>query len=232
MLIKIALNGGRLGAPATPEKIADDVARCADAGATHFHVHPRAADGAESLLPADADRVVKAIRSRVPHIILGLTTGAWILPDVQLRLEALAKWNELPDFASVNFDEEGCEEIARLLVARGIGVEAGVLDIASTQRFLAMQLPVVRVLIELQEQRLEDAVRTTDEIVATLGDDDAPRLLHGHGAVVWELFDEAVRRGYDSRIGLEDVASLPDGTIATNLELFTFARSRSDDAKS
>jgi hypothetical protein len=117
-------------------------------------------------------------------------------------------------------------------VARGIGVEAGVLDIASTQRFLAMQLPVVRVLIELQEQRLEDAVRTTDEIVATLGDDDAPRLLHGHGAVVWELFDDAVRRGYDSRIGLEDVASLPDGTIATNLELFTFARSRSDDAKS
>jgi uncharacterized protein (DUF849 family) len=226
VLIKVALNGGRAGAPATVEEIACDVAACAAAGATVFHVHPRDLDGMESLLPADADRVVAAIRAKAPHVSLGLTTGAWILPDVQKRLDAIAQWQELPDFASVNFDEEGCELVARLLVERGIGVEAGVLDAASTQRFLAASVPVVRVLIELQEQSLDDALRAIESILAVLGDHPAPRLLHGHGAIVWELFDEAARRGYDSRIGREDVATLPDGRRATNVELFTIATAR------
>ena len=223
VLIKVALNGGRAGAPATVEEIASDVAACAAAGATVFHVHPRDVDGMESLLPADADRVVAAIRAKAPQVSLGLTTGAWILPDVQKRLDAIARWQQLPDFASVNFDEEGCELVARLLVERGIGVEAGVLDAASTQRFLVAAVPAVRVLIELQEQRLDDALRTIENVLATLGDHPAPRLLHGHGAMAWALLDEAARRGYDSRIGLEDVATLPDGRRATNVELFTIA---------
>jgi uncharacterized protein (DUF849 family) len=227
MLIKIALNGGRPNAPATDAEIANDVAACAAAGATIFHVHPRNSDGGESLQPADADRVVEAIRARAPHVTLGLTTGAWILPDVQKRLDALAQWRQLPDFASVNFDEDGCELVARLLLARGVGVEAGVLDVASTARFLAADIPVVRVLIELQEQRLDDALPAADAIVAALGDHPAPRLLHGHGAIVWELLDEAARRGYQGRIGLEDVVALPDGRPATNnLELFTLAQVR------
>ena len=215
MLIKVALNGGRRGAPSTPEEIANDVAACAAIGATVFHVHPRDDNGAESLLPRDADRVVSAIRARVPRISLGLTTGAWILPDVERRLAAIRVWSELPDFASVNFDEDGCEDVARLLVSRGVGVEAGVLDIASTRRFLDANVPVIRVLIELQEQQLDDALRTMDAIVTTLGDHDAPRLLHGHGAVAWDLFDQAVQRGYDSRVGMEDM-----DTPATNVEIF------------
>jgi uncharacterized protein (DUF849 family) len=204
------------------------VAACAAAGATVVHVHPRSGDGAESLKPADVDPLVGAIRARAPRVSLGLTTGAWILPDVRKRLDALARWRRLPDFASVNFDEKGCELVARLLVGRGIGVEAGVLDTASTERFLHASIPVVRVLIELQEQRLDDALRAIDAILAILGDHAAPRLLHGHGATAWELFDEAVRRGYDSRVGLEDMVTLPDGrAAASNRELFTIARARS-----
>jgi len=221
MLIKIALNGGRAEAPGTAGEIANDVAVCAEAGAAVFHVHPRGIDRRESLHPADVDATVGAIRTKTPHVTLGLTTGAWILPDVQKRLDAIAQWRHLPDFASVNFDEEGCEQVARLLVERGVGVEAGILDAASTECFLAAAIPVVRVLIEIQEQQLDEARRAIDTIVAALGDHAAPRLLHGHGAMTWELFDEAVDRGYDSRIGLEDVA-----TPATNLELFQTAMKR------
>src|ERR1051325_8828522 len=216
MLIKVALNGGRAGAPSTPREIADDVAACAAVGATVFHVHPRSAGGAESLLPADADRVVAAIRARLPRASIGLTTGAWILPDVPRRLDAIAGWRELPDFASVNFDEDGCEAVARLLVERGVGVEAGVLDREGTLRFLAADIPAIRVLIELQEQQLDDALRTTADILQALGDHGAPRLLHGHGAVAWDLLEEAARRGYDSRIGLEDAEKLQEGTPDTN----------------
>ncbi|HKR65903.1 MAG TPA: 3-keto-5-aminohexanoate cleavage protein [Thermoanaerobaculia bacterium] len=223
MIIKVALNGGRVEAPATPEEIASDVAACAAIGAIVFHVHARDAMRRESLLPRDVDPVVAAIRARTPQASLGLTTGAWILPDVAARLDAIAAWRELPDFASVNFDEDGCEDVARLLVARGVAVEAGVLDVASTHRFFDADVPVLRVLIELQEQQLDDALRAHDAIVEALGDHDGPRLLHGHAAMTWPLVEEAARRGYDTRIGLEDVATLPSGTPATNVELFTAA---------
>ena len=231
MLIKVALNGGRAGAPATIDAIADDVAACAAAGATVFHVHARDRDGRESLLPRDVDPLVAEIRARSPQIALGLTTGAWILPDVASRLRAIAGWRHLPDFASVNFDEDGCEEVARLLVERGIGVEAGVLDVATTERFLAAGIPVVRVLIEIQEQRVADGLRAIDPIVAALAGHPAPRLLHGHGAVTWDLFREAIRRGYDSRIGLEDVSTLPDVSPATNVELFGAATALTSGAR-
>lgn len=220
-MIKIAVNGGREDAPSTPEEIADDVATCAAAGATVFHVHARDAAGRQSLLAEDTDRVVRAIRARTPHISLGLTTGAWILPDVRQRLEAIAAWHALPDFASVNFDEEGCEEVARTLLRKGVGVEAGILDRASTERFLASGIPALRILIELQEQQVDAAVATADIIERALGDYKAPRLLHGHGAVVWQMLDEAVRRGYDSRIGLEDVSEQ-----TTNLALWKKAQLR------
>jgi uncharacterized protein (DUF849 family) len=221
MLIKIALNGGRAGAPSTPEEIARDVAACAAAGASVFHVHPRDASGVESLLPEHADRVIRAIRDATPHVSVGLTTGAWILSEVPKRLAAIGGWTQLPDFASVNFDEDGCEDVARLLVSRGIGVEAGVLDIASTQRFLAASIDAVRVLIEIQEQTVKEALDQIDAIERTLGNHPAPRLLHGHGAVVWEMVEEAARRGYDTRIGREDV-----DTGETNVELFRLARQR------
>jgi uncharacterized protein (DUF849 family) len=219
-MIKIALNGGQPHAPSTVEAIALDVEACARAGASIFHIHPRDAKGRESLAAIDADRVVAAIRQRTPHVGIGLTTGAWILPDVDERLAAIAGWEAGPDFASVNFDEDGCEHVARLLVSKGIGVEAGILDAASTRRFLAADIPVVRVLLELQEQQIDEALRTLSSILDELGDHDAPRLLHGHGAVTWDLIAEASRRGYDSRIGLEDVQTLPDGTPATNVSLY------------
>jgi uncharacterized protein (DUF849 family) len=221
-LIKVAINGGRRGAPSTPHEMADDVASCVAAGATVFHVHPRDRFGAESLLPADADAAVAAIRARSPNISLGLTTGAWILPDPRQRVEAVRAWSERPDFASVNFDEDGCVEVAHALIAAGIGVEAGLLDRTTTELFLASQVPVVRVLIEIQEQNVADATRQIDAIVGALGDHPAPRLLHGHGAIVWEMVDEAFRRGYDTRIGLEDVE-----TDLTNEELWQMARGRS-----
>ena len=141
-------------------------------------------------------------------------------------MKAIGAWQQLPDFASVNFDEEGCEELARLLIKRGVAVEAGILDTVSTRRFLASRIRAVRVLIELQEQKIEGALRSAERIIQALGNDATPRLLHGHGAPTWELVDEAARRGYDTRIGLEDVSTLPDGRAASNVELYRAALRR------
>lgn len=44
----------------------------------------------------------------------------------------------------------------------------------------------------------------------------APRLQHGYGEVTWILIEDAVRRGLDTRVGLEDTLYLPDGSPARN----------------
>jgi uncharacterized protein (DUF849 family) len=51
-----------------------------------------------------------------------------------------------------------------------------------------------------------------------------PILLHGDEASVWPMFREAMARGYDSRIGLEDGRLLPSGELAKdNAELLRAA---------
>ena len=53
----------------------------------------------------------------------------------------------------------------------------------------------------------------------------APRLQHGEDATAWLALEDAVRRGFATRIGLEDVLVLPDGARASgNAALVTAAR--------
>jgi uncharacterized protein (DUF849 family) len=54
-----------------------------------------------------------------------VTTGLWAVPDEKQRLSAVKAWTELPDFASVNWHEPGADELADVLLTRGVGVEAG-----------------------------------------------------------------------------------------------------------
>jgi len=56
-------------------------------------------------------------------------------------------------------------------------------------------------------------------------DPAAPRLQHGDGRVAWVLLRDAIRRGLDTRIGLEDTLVGPDGEwAAANEALVRAAR--------
>lgn len=68
------------------------------------------------------------MRAVCPGTPTGLTTGLWIVGDVQRRLDLVAAWPVRPDFVSVNFSEAGAEELAELAIRLGIGVEAGLSD--------------------------------------------------------------------------------------------------------
>jgi uncharacterized protein (DUF849 family) len=39
-------------------------------------------------------------------------------------------------------------------------------------------------------------------------------VLHGLNQTAWDLIDEAAARGYDTRVGFEDILTLPDGNQA------------------
>ena len=222
MLLKACLNGPRqrgehAALPLTPEEIAADAASVAAAGAGAVHVHPKDDDGADTL---DADRVadiVTAVRAAVPGLPVGVTTGAWALPDPDERAAAVRSWTVLPDFASVNWHEAGSAAVAAVLLERGVGVEAGLWHVDAVDAWLASPLRdrCFRVLLELPDGL--DEARTGAEAELLLGrvaEQAAEVLLHGEGSSCWPALRHAVRRGLATRIGLEDVLVLPDGTPA------------------
>ncbi len=236
MQIQAALNGGRTQAehgavPITPEELAASAREAVAAGAASIHFHARSQDGRESVYGEDVARGVAAIRSAAPGTPVGVSTGAWILPNLKFRHAAIAKWTLLPDFASVNMKEDGAIEVTEWLVSRGVGVEAGLSNLLGTEIFVASGLPekCLRVLLEPMEQEMDAALRTVESVESVLatGRVTLPILLHGLNATAWLFIEEAARRGYDTRIGFEDVLALPNGErAASNTALVNEAANR------
>ena len=224
-ILQAALNGARRreehpALPTSSPELADAAAQSVAAGAVAVHVHVRDGRGTESLAPEDVARALGALRAAVPGVPVGVSTGAWIMPDTELRHRTVSAWTVQPDYASVNFDEPGADRLATLLLSRGTGIEAGLSKPVAAERLVRSGLAArcLRVLIEPQAQQLHVALATTVEIEALL---DAaavrlPRLLHGIDRTAWPLITEAATRGYDTRIGFEDTLTLPDGSLAAN----------------
>ena len=221
MLLQACLNGSRPpGAhpalPVTPQALARDTADVVAAGATAVHVHPKGRDGADSLRSADVAAVVTAVRRSAPGVQVGVTTGAWAAPDPRDRVAAVRGWEVLPDVASVNWHEDGADDVAAALLERGVAVEAGLwhLDGVSAWRASPSRHRCLRVLLELPDGL--DAAGTGAEAARLLGavGEGVPVLLHGEGSSCWPAVELAARAGVDTRIGLEDTLELPDGSAA------------------
>jgi uncharacterized protein (DUF849 family) len=229
ILIKACLNGSReRGAhPALPLSASELAGAARDAiaaGAGALHIHPRRADGRQSFDSDDVAAAVTAVRVACPGVPVGVTTLAWVEPDVARRLALVSAWAGRPDFASVNFSEPGAAEICTALLDKGIAFEAGLMLPDDARMLIASGLAgrCVRVLLEPDEPEVAAALATARSIEALLDGAGitAPRLLHGAEETAWPLLDEALRRGYDTRIGLEDTLALPDGSPARdNAEL-------------
>ncbi|RKG80859.1 hypothetical protein D7W79_06905 [Corallococcus exercitus] len=230
MLLKVCLNGARAATdhprlPVTSEALARDAAACHAAGAGAFHVHPRAAHGGESLDAEDIGAAVSAIRRACPGVPVGVSTGAWILPDVTARLACVARWKALsastrPDFASVNLSEPGWESIADALLDAGIGVEAGVWFPEDVPRLMAWPRAsgCLRIMVETQSSQPAAACREARTLVDLLRATGLarPLLVHGSEGGAWAVLEWARRHGLDARIGLEDTLVLPDGQRAAD----------------
>lgn len=223
MLIKACLNGAHPPAthpalPLTPQALAAAAQAAVAAGAGAIHMHPRDAHGAQSLDAQEIGAAVAAVRAACPNVPLGVSTLFSILPDPAQRAAQVATWHERPDFASVNIGEPGTPELCAALQAVGVGIEAGLDSAEAAEQYVnsAVFGACLRVLLEPDEQETDAALATVAAIEAILdrAGDATPRLLHGLGATAWALLDAAFARSYDSRIGLEDVLTLPDGSLA------------------
>jgi uncharacterized protein (DUF849 family) len=218
--VKACINGARSpdahpGLPVTPEQLAAAALAAHQAGAKAVHLHPKTRYGVDSLEPDIVEAAVSAVRHAVPGLPLGVTTGFWALPDANARLATVKSWEVLPDFASVNWDEPGAEELADLLLTRGVGVEAGIFHAEAAESWTRSELArhCMRVMIELGpdgDATTADALLDQLKVVGS----PAPVLLHGFDDSCWPLLEHAGRLGLQTRIGLEDTLKLPDGSAA------------------
>jgi uncharacterized protein (DUF849 family) len=218
--VEACINGARTpdqhaALPVTPDELAAAAVAAHAAGAQAVHMHPKGPDGRDSL---DADVVgaaVAAVRAVLPDMPLGVTTGFWALPDPLARHQAVDSWSVLPDFASLNWHEPGSPELGKLLLSKGMGIEVGIFHAEAADSWAASDLTdhCVRVMIELQGH---EGVDVADDLLARLAaaGSPAPLLLHGLDESCWPLLEYAGVRGVQTRIGLEDVLTLPDGSPA------------------
>ncbi|WP_286179970.1 3-keto-5-aminohexanoate cleavage protein [Arthrobacter sp. ISL-95] len=219
-----------------PAALAREAAAAVAAGAHTLHVHPKNPQGQDTLEPQHVAAWLTALRAACPGTPVGVTTGAWSSPDAPARLKMIESWYELPDFASVNWHEEGAEEVAGLLHHRGVGIEAGIWQAYAARRWASSPLryKCLRVLIEVQDvpaETVESEAARLLELVKEPGQSEsrqafqAPALLHGEERSTWVALQLAARWGLDTRIGLEDTLLLPDGVQADgNAELVAAAK--------
>ncbi|MEI2774488.1 MAG: 3-keto-5-aminohexanoate cleavage protein [Tetrasphaera sp.] len=222
-MLQACLNGARMPGehprlPVTPAALAADAAAAQAAGAAALHVHVKSAAGTDTFAARPLAATLEAIRRAAPGLPVGVTTGAWAQPDVEARLANISTWSALPDHASVNWHEDGAEQVAAALLERGIGVEAGLWTPTALDSWLRSGLRgrCLRVLLELPDRDAEVTERLSGHLLGRLREarDVVPVLLHGEGESTWPALRLARRLGLDTRIGLEDTLRLPDGALA------------------
>jgi uncharacterized protein (DUF849 family) len=228
-MLQACLNGGLLksahrGVPMSASELACDAVAVRAAGAEELHIHVCAEDGAETLEPSAVAKTIQAIRRAAPGMPIGLGTGTLILPGGPRRHRHIRDWTEKPDYASVNLGEADAPEVIDILVAGGVGVEAGLWNSQDAERFIAGIdfEKCLRVLVEMIGVNGEKALREAHQILSILDKAKCalPVLLHGEAESVWFCVREAWRLNLSTRIGFEDGVHLPNGAVAAdNAEL-------------
>jgi uncharacterized protein (DUF849 family) len=233
-MLQAALNGAREPRehpliPRTPAELAADARKCVGAGAKVVHVHAFDDDGIETLAPDPNGSVLAAIRAACPGVPISLTTRAEIEPEAGRRLELIMRWTELPDLVTANQGDSGIVDICDYLSEHGVGIEAGLLELADAEIFVRSRIAprCVRLLFEPLDAEPDDAVAHAQamEKVIDLAEITLSRVYHGDGIASWAVNHYGLSQGHGIRTGLEDTTVLPDGTrAADNTELIDVAK--------
>jgi uncharacterized protein (DUF849 family) len=232
LLLQAALNGERAhpALPRTPDELAAEARAAVDAGARTLHLHPYDAHGRQTLAAARCTAALHAVRAACPGVPISLSTSAAIEPDPERRYAHVAAWTDLPDLVTANQGEDGILELCDLLVARGVGIEAGLLSLDDAHAFVTAGIAprCVRALVEPLDADPDDAVAHAAAIEQVLaeGGVQIEQVHHGDGVASWAVNRRAAARGHGIRTGLEDTPVLPDGRPASgNGELVAAAAS-------
>jgi uncharacterized protein (DUF849 family) len=220
-LLQAALNGERdhPATPRTPNELAAEARAAVAAGARSVHLHAYDEDGRQTLAAAPSAAALAAVRAACPGTPISLSTSAAIEPDPGRRHALVASWTDLPELVTANQGEEGIRELCDLLIARGVGIEAGLLSLADARLFAETGLArrCARALVEPLDPDPGDAVEHAEAIEGVLDEAGVKleQVHHGDGIASWAVNERAALRGHGVRTGLEDTPLLPDGRTAS-----------------
>lgn len=230
--------------PITVEEIAEDAARCREAGAAMVHLHVRTPDGKPSQDAELFRAAIRAIRKRT-DVLIQTSTGGAVGMTVDQRCGPLTLTGEdRPDMATlttgtVNFGEEVfwnprplVRDIARRIKAIGLRPELECFDVGMIDeaRYLAKEglvdLPAHFDFVLGVPGTLQPRPEVLDFMIASLPE-GSTWTVAGVGRHQLAYVDEAAKRGGNARVGLEDNIYVSKGVLAKgNWELVAEAAKR------
>lgn len=219
--------------PVTPEEIAQDVKKCAAAGASLFHVHARDAQQKPSLDRDIFREIVTKIKATSPEVIVQLSTGAragkdWEDRAVPVRL--------LPEMASFTTGSNNLPGIVYENSPKFIEFLAGVFkETQVIPEIEVFETGMINNAIFLQKKGFLKGPLHFDFVLGAPGSmpGSVKNLLFLSESIPpgstwtvagigrWEipLATAAILLGGHVRVGLEDNLFLPDGSPASNVTL-------------
>ncbi|MFZ5469426.1 MAG: 3-keto-5-aminohexanoate cleavage protein [Myxococcota bacterium] len=230
--------------PITAEEIAEDAAKCREAGAAMVHIHVRNPDGTPSQNAELFRAAIRAIRKKC-DILIQTSTGGAVGMSVDERCGPLTlTGSDRPDMATlttgtVNFGEDVfwnprslVRDIAKRIAALGIKPEIECFDVGMIDeaRYLAreglIQLPAHFDFVLGVPGGLSADVRALDFMIGYLPE-GSTWTCAAMGRHQLPFVEHVAERGGNARVGLEDNIYVSKGVLAKgNFELVAEAAER------
>jgi len=213
--------------PITPQEVADEAARCREAGAAVIHLHVRAADGSNTQSSARFAEVIEAIRKKCDCIIQP-TTGGAVGMSIDERSGPLACKPEMATLncGTINFGDDvfvnsrpDIRQLAAKLRAAGAMPELECYEVGHVEEALALAAEgVLGKPMHFQfVLGVKGAIPAREDVVhylRSLVPADATWAVAATGRFQQPMTELAMRLGGHARVGLEDNIFLSKGVLS------------------
>ena len=219
--------------PVTPGEIAADVRRCAEAGASVFHLHARDAEEKPTLDREVYQAIVRAVKEAAPEVIIQLSTGARAGRDWEARAEPIRMLPEMGSFTTGSCNMPGLvyenspqflEFLAGVFHETGVKPEIEVFEAGMITNALYLQKkgylsPPLHFNFVLGAPGSMTATVRNLAFLADSLPQGSTWTATGIGRAQIPMGTAALVMGGQVRVGLEDSLHLPDGSVADNPRL-------------
>ena len=236
LVITVALTGNvptkqmNPNVPVTPDEIAADVRRCADAGAVLFHVHARDAQHQPTLEPSAYKKNVRKIKEIAPEVIIQLSTGGRAGKDWETRVNPIRLLPEMGSFTTGSNNLPGIvyenspqfiEYLARVFQETDVKPEIevfenGMINNAMYLKNKGLIRPPLHFDFVLGAPGAMPGTVKNLQFLSESIPSESTWTVAGIGKAEIPLSTAAIVMGGHVRVGLEDNLSMPDGSQASN----------------
>jgi 3-keto-5-aminohexanoate cleavage enzyme len=219
--------------PISPDEIADDVKKCADAGASLFHIHARDIDQKPTLDIAVFKKIVRKVKEKAPNVIIQLSTGARAGKDFGKRSAPIKLLPEMGSFTTGSNNLPGIvyenspqfiSYLGGVYKETGVKPEIEIFEpgMISNALFLVkkeiLTPPLHFCFVLGAPGSMSGNVANLVFLVSNIPANSSWSVA-GIGNAEIPLAAAAIAMGGNVRVGVEDNSFMPDGSISSNLKL-------------